>query len=95
VRLRVVLSVAKIFAKVLSGNVSMEVEDALTPQDKAEGYILACQAKVRGDVYGRCLSGLELSWPRSARMLVRFQPIAHKGLELLRLRAPARPRKDG
>jgi ferredoxin len=28
----------------------MEVEDALTPQDKAEGYILACQAKVRGDV---------------------------------------------
>jgi ferredoxin-NADP reductase len=36
--------------RLVSGNVSMEVEDALTPQDKAEGYILACQAKVRGDV---------------------------------------------
>ena len=36
--------------RLVSGNVSMEVEDALTQQDKAEGYILACQAKVRGDV---------------------------------------------
>jgi ferredoxin-NADP reductase len=36
--------------RLVSGNVSMEVEDALTLQDKAEGYILACQAKVRGDV---------------------------------------------
>ena len=36
--------------KLLSGNVTMAVEDALTEQDKAEGYILACQAKLRGDV---------------------------------------------
>ena len=36
--------------KLLSGDVSMAVEDALTEQDKAEGYILACQAKIRGDV---------------------------------------------
>ena len=36
--------------RLVSGNVSMEVEDALTPQERAEGYILACQAKVRGDV---------------------------------------------
>jgi len=36
--------------RLVSGSVSMEVEDALTPQDKAEGYILACQAKVRGEV---------------------------------------------
>jgi ferredoxin len=28
----------------------MAVEDALTAQDKADGYILACQAKVSGDV---------------------------------------------
>ena len=25
-------------------------EDALTKQDRSEGYILACQAKIRGDV---------------------------------------------
>jgi hypothetical protein len=31
-------------------SVRMAVEDALTKQDKAEGYILACQAKIRGDV---------------------------------------------
>jgi ferredoxin len=31
--------------KLLSGNVSMAVEDALTEQDRAEGYILTCQAK--------------------------------------------------
>jgi len=36
--------------KLVSGNVSMAVQDALTQQDKAEGYILACQAKVTGDV---------------------------------------------
>ena len=36
--------------KLLSGDVSMAVEDALTDQDKAEGYILACQAKIRGNV---------------------------------------------
>jgi ferredoxin len=28
----------------------MEVQDALTEQDKAEGYTLACQAKIQGDV---------------------------------------------
>jgi len=28
----------------------MAVQDALTQQDKAECYILACQAKVRGNV---------------------------------------------
>jgi len=36
--------------KVLSGNVSMAVQDGLTDQDKAEGYILACQAKIQGEV---------------------------------------------
>jgi ferredoxin-NADP reductase len=36
--------------KLLSGSVKMGVEDALTREDKAEGYILACQAKIRGDV---------------------------------------------
>jgi glycine betaine catabolism B len=36
--------------RLISGNVSMDVEDALTEQDKAEGYILTCQAKIRGDV---------------------------------------------
>ena len=36
--------------KLLSGKVNMEVQDALTDQDKAEGYILACQAKIEGDV---------------------------------------------
>jgi ferredoxin-NADP reductase len=36
--------------KLLSGDVTMGVEDALTDHDKAEGYILACQAKIRGDV---------------------------------------------
>jgi ferredoxin len=37
-------------AKLLSGNVSMAVQDALTEQDKANGNILTCQAKIRGDV---------------------------------------------
>jgi len=36
--------------KLLSGRVKMAVEDALTKEDKAEGYILACQAKIRSDV---------------------------------------------
>jgi ferredoxin-NADP reductase len=36
--------------KLVSGSVSMAVEDALTKEDKAERYILACQAKIRGDV---------------------------------------------
>jgi ferredoxin-NADP reductase len=36
--------------KLVSGSVRMAVEDALTEEDKAEGYILACQAKIRGDV---------------------------------------------
>jgi ferredoxin-NADP reductase len=36
--------------KLLSGRVRMAVEDALTREDKADGYILACQAEVEGDV---------------------------------------------
>jgi ferredoxin-NADP reductase/Fe-S-cluster-containing hydrogenase component 2 len=36
--------------KLVSGSVRMDVEDALTEQDKAEDYILACQARIRGDV---------------------------------------------
>jgi ferredoxin-NADP reductase len=36
--------------RLISGNVSMEVEDALTSEDKSEGYILACQAKIRSDI---------------------------------------------
>jgi ferredoxin len=28
----------------------MQVEDALTREDKTEGYILACQAEISGDV---------------------------------------------
>jgi ferredoxin len=36
--------------RLVSGDVSMAVDDALTEQDKGDGYILACQAKVRGDV---------------------------------------------
>jgi ferredoxin-NADP reductase/Fe-S-cluster-containing hydrogenase component 2 len=36
--------------KLVSGSVKMAVEDALTEQDKAEGYILACQAKISSDV---------------------------------------------
>jgi ferredoxin len=31
--------------KLLSGSVTMAVQDALTPEDKAEGIILPCQAK--------------------------------------------------
>src|SRR5262245_58914078 len=36
--------------KLASGACKMDVEDAVTEQDKTEGYILACQAKIRGDV---------------------------------------------
>ena len=36
--------------KLLSGQVTMAVEDALTPEDKAAGIILACQAKSTGSV---------------------------------------------
>ncbi len=36
--------------KLLSGRVTMEVEDGLDPDDKAAGMILACQAKSTGDV---------------------------------------------
>jgi ferredoxin-NADP reductase/Fe-S-cluster-containing hydrogenase component 2 len=36
--------------KLVSGRVAMAVEEALTHHDKAEGYILACQAKIRSDV---------------------------------------------
>jgi ferredoxin-NADP reductase/Fe-S-cluster-containing hydrogenase component 2 len=36
--------------KLVSGSVTMAVEDALTGQDRAEGYILACQATIRGAV---------------------------------------------
>src|SRR5262245_44624663 len=36
--------------KLVSGACQMAVEDALTEQDKTDGYILACQAKIHGDV---------------------------------------------
>lgn len=36
--------------KLLSGQVTMEVEDGLEPDDQAAGMILACQAKSTGDV---------------------------------------------
>ncbi len=36
--------------KLLSGNVTMEVEDGLDPDDKAKGMILACQAKSTGNI---------------------------------------------
>jgi ferredoxin len=36
--------------KLASGSVRMQVEDALTKEDKAGGYILACQAEISGDV---------------------------------------------
>lgn len=34
--------------RLLEGEVSMDVQDGLTPSDKAAGYILACQAKTKG-----------------------------------------------
>jgi ferredoxin-NADP reductase/Fe-S-cluster-containing hydrogenase component 2 len=36
--------------RLISGDVRMPIEDALTDEDKADGYILACQAEIRGDV---------------------------------------------
>jgi ferredoxin len=36
--------------KLLSGKVRMAVEDALTEEEKVEGYILACQAELKTDV---------------------------------------------
>jgi ferredoxin-NADP reductase/Fe-S-cluster-containing hydrogenase component 2 len=36
--------------KLASGTVRMSAEDALTQEDKAGGYILACQAEISGDV---------------------------------------------
>ncbi len=36
--------------KLLSGQVTMAVEDALTPEDKAGGIVLACQAKSMANV---------------------------------------------
>jgi ferredoxin-NADP reductase/Fe-S-cluster-containing hydrogenase component 2 len=36
--------------KLAAGAVRMPVEDALTKEDKAGGYILACQAEISGDV---------------------------------------------
>jgi len=36
--------------KLASGAVHMPVEDALIAEDRADGYILACQAEIRGDV---------------------------------------------
>jgi ferredoxin-NADP reductase/Fe-S-cluster-containing hydrogenase component 2 len=37
-------------ARLVSGHVSMAVQDGLTDHDKSEGYILTCQAKVQGEV---------------------------------------------
>jgi ferredoxin len=36
--------------KLAKGAVQMAVEDALSGEDKTEGYILACQAEITGDV---------------------------------------------
>lgn len=36
--------------KMTSGEVTMEVEDSLTQEDKTNGIILACQAKPKGDI---------------------------------------------
>ena len=36
--------------KLLSGEVSMDVEDGLEPEDKEAGMIRACQAKSTSDV---------------------------------------------
>ncbi|MGE5141177.1 MAG: FAD-binding oxidoreductase, partial [Rudaea sp.] len=37
-------------ARLVSGRVSMAVRDGLSDDDKEQGYILTCQAKVQGDV---------------------------------------------
>src|SRR5262249_7226075 len=36
--------------RLISGTVSMAVQDGLSDHDRAERYILTCQAKVQGDV---------------------------------------------
>lgn len=36
--------------KLLSGEVTMAIDDSLDPADKANGYVLACQAKPKGDL---------------------------------------------
>ncbi|HBF60574.1 MAG TPA: hypothetical protein DDW48_03800 [Methyloceanibacter sp.] len=36
--------------KLNAGEVSMTNDDALTEQDKADGYVLACQAQISSDV---------------------------------------------
>ncbi|MFN5569916.1 MAG: 2Fe-2S iron-sulfur cluster-binding protein, partial [Bradyrhizobium sp.] len=36
--------------KLLEGQVTMEVDDALTPEDKSNNIILACQAKSVGNL---------------------------------------------
>jgi ferredoxin-NADP reductase len=36
--------------KLLSGKVRMPIDDALTHDEKASGYILACQAEVQGNI---------------------------------------------
>jgi ferredoxin len=36
--------------RLLEGKVTMEVQDALTEEDKANGLILACQAKSIGNL---------------------------------------------
>lgn len=36
--------------RLLKGSVTMAVEDALSPGDKAKGFILACQAHARSDI---------------------------------------------
>lgn len=36
--------------RLLAGTVTMEVEDGLAPEDKAQGYILACQARTSSSV---------------------------------------------
>ncbi|HVI05962.1 MAG TPA: 2Fe-2S iron-sulfur cluster-binding protein, partial [Sphingomicrobium sp.] len=36
--------------KLLSGSVSMDVRDALSAAEQAEGYVLACQATGRGEI---------------------------------------------
>ena len=36
--------------KLLSGKVNMEVDEALSAEEKGDGLILACQAKSEGDV---------------------------------------------
>jgi ferredoxin len=35
--------------KLVSGKVAMDVQDALTPSDRAKGLILACQARAARD----------------------------------------------